>query len=86
MERTIGDLSQEIKQPSNPYGNLAERNLRCARTNALKIICPNVDPDQGYTLPRNSVLMGEGLVLLRPRERSRGLATNNEETLLLQQQ
>lgn len=52
MERTIDDLGQEIKQPSNPYGNLAERNLRRARTNALKIICPDVDPDQGYTLPR----------------------------------
>ena len=27
MEHTIGHLGQEIKQPSNPYANLAQRGL-----------------------------------------------------------
>ncbi|KIJ15715.1 hypothetical protein PAXINDRAFT_11307 [Paxillus involutus ATCC 200175] len=30
MERTIGNLVSEIRQPSNPYKNLAKRALRCA--------------------------------------------------------
>ena len=31
MERTIGNLGQEIRQPSKPYENLAEEGLRRSR-------------------------------------------------------
>ena len=31
MERTIGDLGQEIRQPSNPFTNLAWHALRISR-------------------------------------------------------
>lgn len=43
MERTIGDLGQEIRQPSNPFANLARRALRRSQVNALKSMYPDLD-------------------------------------------
>ena len=37
MERTIGDLGREVKQPSNPYANLSSRGLRRSQLNALRV-------------------------------------------------
>ncbi|KAG6807256.1 hypothetical protein H0H92_008224, partial [Tricholoma furcatifolium] len=36
MERTIGNLVRELRQPSNPYANLAQRSLLRCQINALK--------------------------------------------------
>ncbi|KAJ4495237.1 hypothetical protein C8R41DRAFT_895335 [Lentinula lateritia] len=85
MERTIGDLGQEVKQPSNPFANLAQRALRRAQVNALKIILPEVDSDTGYTLPKGAIDLGEGRVLLRPRERKLYQAEFKEGDLLMNQ-
>ncbi|KAH8987683.1 hypothetical protein EDB86DRAFT_2808718 [Lactarius hatsudake] len=69
MERTIGDLGKEIRQPSNPFANLAQRALRRSQVNALKNIYPELDPAAMPLLPRFSHDLGEGRVLLRPRDR-----------------
>ena len=45
MERTIEDLGAEIKQPSNPFANLAECALCRAQVNALKAMCPDLAPE-----------------------------------------
>ncbi|KDQ57311.1 hypothetical protein JAAARDRAFT_178964 [Jaapia argillacea MUCL 33604] len=64
MERTIGNLGEEIKQPSNPYQNLSQRGLRRSQVNALKALVPELDPD---TVPpiRGSLDLGGGYILLR---------------------
>jgi hypothetical protein len=46
MERTIGNLREEIRQPSNPYANLSQCGIRRSQVNALKAIMPDPDPDQ----------------------------------------
>lgn len=67
MERTIGNLTEEIKQPSRPYANLAQRGIRRAQVNALKAMIPELQPDE--TLPRGSLVLGDGYILLRARDK-----------------
>jgi hypothetical protein len=69
MERTIGDLGQEIRQPSNPFANLAQRALRRSQVNALKNIYPELDSTAVTHLPKFAEDLGRGFVLLRPRDR-----------------
>ena len=40
LERTIGNLGKEIKQHSNPFANLSQRGIQCARTNTLQAMIP----------------------------------------------
>jgi len=70
LERTIGNLGEEIKQHSNPFANLSQRGIRRARVNALKAIIPGVDTERSDdgNLPRGSKDLGDGFVLLRVRE------------------
>ena len=70
MERTIGDLGQEIRQPSNPFANLAQCALRRSQVNALKNIHPELDSAATPHLPKFARDLGEGYVLLRPRDKS----------------
>jgi hypothetical protein len=75
MERTIGNLVEEIRQPSNPYANLGRRAIRRAQINALKAIIPSLDPDTSKpSIPRWSKDIGSGYVLLKSHERSRHAA------------
>jgi len=70
LERTIGNLGEEIKQHSNPFANLSQRGIRRAQVNALKAMIPQLDignSDEGR-LPRGSRDLGEGFILLRARE------------------
>ncbi|KAJ8580047.1 hypothetical protein M405DRAFT_855068 [Rhizopogon salebrosus TDB-379] len=68
MERTIGNLGQEIRQPSSPFANLSQEGVRRCRVNTLLSIMPELDdPPKG--LPTGSVDLGDGFVLLRKRER-----------------
>ena len=69
MERTIGDLGQEIRQPSNPFANLARRALRRSQVNALKSIYPNLDPKAGFHIPKSATNLGNGYIMLRPRDK-----------------
>jgi hypothetical protein len=68
MERAIGELGKGIRQPSNPYGNLAQLALQRAQINALKAICPELDSDLRPQTPRYARVLTDGYVLLRPRE------------------
>ncbi|KAJ7939210.1 hypothetical protein B0H13DRAFT_2300961 [Mycena leptocephala] len=67
MERTIGNLGQEIKQDSNPYANLSQRACRRAQVNALKALIPDLEPDRDK-LPHGSEDLGAGYVLLRAKD------------------
>ena len=67
MERAIGDFGRDIRQPSNPFANLCQIALRRAQTNALKIICPELDPDAGLHTIGDDI--GDGYFLLAPREK-----------------
>ncbi|KAF8547150.1 hypothetical protein OG21DRAFT_1393469, partial [Imleria badia] len=42
MERTIGNLRQEIRQPSDLFSNLAQQGIRRCQMNALKAMFPSL--------------------------------------------
>ena len=69
MERAIGDLEGDIQQPLNIYGNLCQIALRQSQLNALKSLCPELDPNANPPLPAFSMDFGHGYVLLRPRDK-----------------
>ncbi|KAF8262840.1 hypothetical protein EI94DRAFT_1704458 [Lactarius quietus] len=64
LECTISNLGQEIKQPSNPYANLANCGLCRSQLSALHTILPDLEPDDPI-LPRGAVDLGDGYILLR---------------------
>jgi len=76
MERTIGNLGEEIKQPSNPYANLSQRGIRRSQVNALKAMIPDLEPNLDG-LPRNSNNIGDGYIFLRARDASACLIDGN---------
>ncbi|KAJ7686204.1 hypothetical protein B0H17DRAFT_1160683 [Mycena rosella] len=63
LERTIGNLGEEIKQHSNAFANLSQRALRRCQVNALKAMIPDLEPPEN-PLPRGSLDLGSGYVLL----------------------
>jgi hypothetical protein len=63
MERTIGNLGEEIKQHSNPFSNLAQRGLHRCQVNALKAMIPDIEPVV-TDIPRGGRDLGDGYVLL----------------------
>ena len=71
LERTIGNLGEEIKQPSNPFANLSQQGIRRARINALVAIIPDLDDNKshGEAIPHGSKDIGDGFVLLRARDK-----------------
>jgi hypothetical protein len=77
MERTIGDLGQEIRQPSNPYTNLSERALIRTQVNAIKAMKPELD-DSADRTPKGSLDLGDGFMLLRAKQRYPTLCTRPE--------
>jgi len=66
MERTIGNLGEEIRLHSDPYANLMQRIIDRSRVNALKIMVPNLVPDT--QIPSGAVDIGSNYLLLWPRE------------------
>lgn len=83
MERTIGNLGEEIRQPSNPYANLSQRGLLRCQVNALKAMMPDLGPPQ-LSLPRGSIDLGHGYILLRAQDRYERLMHPQEGAALLQ--
>ncbi|KAI5885717.1 uncharacterized protein SCHCODRAFT_01342189 [Schizophyllum commune H4-8] len=69
MERTIGNLGEEIKQHSNPYANLSERAIRRCQINALKALLPDIDPPEPKFPRRAHVLHGGQFALLPRRDK-----------------
>lgn len=78
MERSIGDLGQEIRQPSNPFGNLCQIALRRSQLNALKATCPELD-DTDISLPKYSHDNGDGYIFLTPRQQRPEKLFGNEK-------
>jgi hypothetical protein len=68
LEHTIGNLGEEIKQHSNPFANLSQHGIWRSRVNALKAMIPDLDKDHGRSLPRGSIDIGDGFVLLHARD------------------
>ena len=83
MERTIGNLGEEIKQPSQPFANLSERGLRRCQVNALKSVLPHLEPAE--KLPRISVDLGNGFVLLGAREEYQRKVPEHEAAAIREQ-
>lgn len=82
MERTIGNLGQEIRQPSNPFANLSQRSMQRCQVNALKVMIPDLEPPQP-DVPRGAKDLGGGYVLLRAKDRvSRGIRDCEENALI----
>jgi len=42
MERTIGNLGEEIRLHSDPYANLTQRIIERSRVNAVKNMAPDL--------------------------------------------
>ncbi|KAJ7088471.1 hypothetical protein B0H15DRAFT_939305 [Mycena belliarum] len=81
MERTIGNLGEEIRQHSDPYSNLAQRCIRRTQVNALKAIIPDLEPDTN-PLPHGSIDLGDGFVLLRAMDNcSRDVSDSEAEAI-----
>ena len=78
MECTIGNLGQEIRQPSSPYANLAQRGLLRCQVNALIAMLPENEDcarftDSNKRLPRGAIDLGKGYVLLRAQDQLRSM-------------
>ena len=69
IERTIGNLKQQIRQPSNYLVNFAKEGVRRARVNALLAALPELDNSQ-KGLPSGALDLGGGYALLRKRDKS----------------
>jgi hypothetical protein len=81
MERTIGNLTQELRQPSNPFANLVQHALLRCQINSLKNIIP--DLDEPASLPRNAIDLGDGYILLRRRDTTARRVLPAEELALI---
>ncbi|KJA14339.1 hypothetical protein HYPSUDRAFT_150548 [Hypholoma sublateritium FD-334 SS-4] len=82
MERTIGNLGEEIRQPSNPYANLSQRGLLRCQVNALTAMIPDLCPPP-TSLPRGAIELGQGYILLRAQDRYERLMHPQEVGALL---
>ena len=68
MECVIGILGSLLKQHSNPYANLAAQAQKMAHVNVMVAMCPSFDKEEKD--PRGSVDLGDGYLLLGPKEDS----------------
>ena len=80
MEQTIGNLTQELWQPSNPYANLVQCALLYCQINSLKNIIPELEEPTG--LPQNTIDLGNGYVLLQCRDTTARPVLHAEELAL----
>lgn len=73
MERAIGDLGGEVRQPSNPYANLAQRALRRCQINAVNHMLPALNDDD-HSIPRGALDLGGGVLLRGQDDKARALS------------
>ena len=66
MERVIGYLGSLLRQPSNPFRNLAAQTMRVATTNALVAMWPDLEKPKAT--PRGSKDLGDHYRLLGPKD------------------
>ncbi|EIW82015.1 hypothetical protein CONPUDRAFT_152905 [Coniophora puteana RWD-64-598 SS2] len=85
MERTIGNLKEEMRQPSNPFANLAEQGLLRAQMNALKAMYPSLAPSKDEHDPTGSVSLGGGYTFLFKKDKkSLGSLRECERAIILE--
>lgn len=70
MERTIGNLGEEICQPFNSYANLSERGLQRCQVNTLKEMIPYLEVEKAK-IPRGQDI-GEGYSMYLCEQRTKG--------------
>ena len=68
MERIIGVLGSQLRQPSNPFANLASQAQKMAHINALVAMWPSFE--KVVQDPYGSINLGNGYILLRPADES----------------
>ncbi|KIK26898.1 hypothetical protein PISMIDRAFT_94086 [Pisolithus microcarpus 441] len=64
MERTIGNLGEQIRQPSKPFANISREGVRRCRINSLLSVMPELN-ESVDCLPQGAVDLGDGYALLR---------------------
>lgn len=73
MEQTIGNLGEEICQPSNLYANLSQCSITRAQVNALRVACPDLGSPMEL-LEENMLSidlnLGRGFILLHTTDRN----------------
>ena len=74
MERTIGNLGEEVKQPSQPYANISQRGVLRCQINAILAMFPSISPISSS--PSGSISLSSGHILL-------GAKDKNPQTLSL---
>jgi hypothetical protein len=80
MERVIGVLGSRLRQPSNPYANLAAQAQKMAHINAVVAVWPAFERNPSD--PRGSVDLDDGYLLLGPKEDSAHYISPTEEEAL----
>ncbi|KAG6825417.1 hypothetical protein H0H92_003754 [Tricholoma furcatifolium] len=67
MERTIGNLTEELRQHSVPYQHLSRRAVERAEINALLAMVPSLDTHEKRenTVPHGAIDLNDGYILLR---------------------
>ncbi|EJD50606.1 hypothetical protein AURDEDRAFT_58434, partial [Auricularia subglabra TFB-10046 SS5] len=88
MERTIGNLTEELRSHSAPYANLSERGyLRCT-VNSLLSMIPGLDLDDDDAsednsgLPSSALDAGNGYILLAKMDSARRRIPTSESQAL----
>ncbi|KAJ3506500.1 hypothetical protein NMY22_g17228 [Coprinellus aureogranulatus] len=66
MERAIGDYGQDIRQPSNPFGNLAKIMERHAQLNAFYAVYPDMAPSKTAARKGGDIDLKDGYAFLHP--------------------
>lgn len=80
MERIIGVLGSLVRQPSNPFANLAEQAKKMASVNGLLAMWPEVEHKSGD--PRGSINLGNGYILLGPKDNKLYSLSSSEEPVI----
>jgi len=81
MERVIGIFGSLIKQPSNPFANLTEQAKKVAEINAIVAMWPNLERSKKD--PHGSINMGNGYILLGPKDEKPHPLPPDEHTALI---
>ncbi|KAH8802337.1 hypothetical protein DL96DRAFT_1773948 [Flagelloscypha sp. PMI_526] len=85
LERTIGNLAEELHQHKNPYALLSQRGLYRAQINALKAMDPSFDPQRfsEIKVPQGGKIIGDSYMLLPAKDRSwHEIATESQRNAL----
>ena len=80
MERTIGNLGEEVKQPSQPYANISQRGVLRCQINALLAMFPSISSIS--SLPSGSISLDSGYALLGAKDKNPHTLTPNLSQLI----